>query len=235
MSLSTNSEERIRKYLDELSEEYKDLLFKALLEKSESIDNISVVELLRLDSEIKKPLVKKDKKQEKMRRMLNFIGLIYFYIAIIMIILYFIFYSDVFTSKKGMLLLISIMVGVCGFLVISLSKFTPLFKSNSSKFNRFNKNDDFKLLSFEVIAKWRELEGIVNDLSEKNEIFVSRSIIDFLIINKYINLTEKEIIKKLLIIRNNIVHESSFNYTTKEIKLLLIQTDEVINKLRKIL
>ena len=235
MSLSTNCEERIQKYLDELSEEYKELLFKALLEKSESIDDISVVELLRLDSEIKKPLVEKDKKQEKTRKMLNLIGLIYFYIAIIMIIIYFIFYSDIFTSSKGMLLLISIMLGVCGFSVISLSKFTSSFKSYSSDYKHFIKEGNIKLISFEVIAKWRELEGIVNDLSEKNDILLSHSVIDFLVMNKYINEMEKDVIKKLLIIRNIIVHESKFNYTSKEIRLLLSQTEEIIKKLRKIL
>ena len=56
MNISPNNE-KIQKYLDELSEEYKELLFRALLERSKSIDDISISELLRLDNEIKKPLI----------------------------------------------------------------------------------------------------------------------------------------------------------------------------------
>ena len=48
--------DKIEKYLDELSDEYKNLLYKALVARTKPLDDLSVSELLRIDSEIKKPL-----------------------------------------------------------------------------------------------------------------------------------------------------------------------------------
>ena len=55
MNISPNND-KIERYLDELSDEYKILLYKALISRTKSLDDLSVSELLRLDNEIKKPL-----------------------------------------------------------------------------------------------------------------------------------------------------------------------------------
>ena len=52
-------DDKIEKYVNELGEEYKDLLFEALLKKSDSLSELSVSELLRIDNDVKKYL--KDK------------------------------------------------------------------------------------------------------------------------------------------------------------------------------
>ena len=65
MNISPNNE-KIQKYLDELSNEYKELLFVALLERSKSIDDISISDLLRIDNEIKKPLLTGYQKQQRL-------------------------------------------------------------------------------------------------------------------------------------------------------------------------
>ena len=82
MNISPNNE-KIQKYLDELSEEYKELLFKALLERSKSIDDISASDLLRLDSEIKKPLIENNQRQKKKRTTLLLSGLLYIFLSIL--------------------------------------------------------------------------------------------------------------------------------------------------------
>ena len=52
-TLSQN--DKIEKYLDELADEYKVLLYNALVSRTKPLDDLSVSELLRLDNEIKKP------------------------------------------------------------------------------------------------------------------------------------------------------------------------------------
>lgn len=52
-----SNEDKIERYLDDLAAEYKELLLKRLLEVSGTIENLSVSELLRIDTEIKKPLL----------------------------------------------------------------------------------------------------------------------------------------------------------------------------------
>ena len=48
------NDDKIEKYVNELGEEYKDLLFEALLKKSDSLSELSVSELLRIDNDVKK-------------------------------------------------------------------------------------------------------------------------------------------------------------------------------------
>ena len=52
----SQNREKIEKYLDELSEEYKTLLFNALVEQSGSVEDLNVSDLLRLDNDVKKRL-----------------------------------------------------------------------------------------------------------------------------------------------------------------------------------
>ena len=76
MNISPNNE-KIEKYLDELADEYKILLYKALISRSKPLDDLSVSELLRLDNEIKKPLFEDYQRQQRRRRMLFILGLSY--------------------------------------------------------------------------------------------------------------------------------------------------------------
>ena len=92
-----------------------------------------------------------------------------------------------------------------------------------------------KLLSFEVIAKWRELESIVNDMAENNSVLAPRSIIDYLLSNNFIDKDESIILREFLKMRNNIVHSSKDDLSSDDIKLALTKVDKIIVKLRKIL
>ena len=92
-----------------------------------------------------------------------------------------------------------------------------------------------KLLSFEVIAKWRELESIVNDMAENNSVLAPRSIIDYLLSNNFIDKDESIIIREFLKMINNIVHSSKDDLSSDDIKLALTKVDKIIVKLRKIL
>ena len=230
MNISPNNE-KIQKYLDELSEEYKELLFKALLERSKSIDDISASDLLRLDSEIKKPLIENNQRQKKKRTTLLLSGLLY----IFMLIMYYTIKSDIFRGGDGIFLLTSVVIGIVGLYVSVLSFILPFRKANVSKYKGTSQPDTMKLLSFEVIAKWRELESIVNDMAENNSVLAPRSIIDYLLSNNFIDKDESIILREFLKMRNNIVHSSKDDLSSDDIKLALTKVDKIIVKLRKIL
>ena len=76
MNITPNNE-KIERYLDELADEYKELLFNALISRTKDLDNLSVSELLRLDNEIKKPLFENYQRQQRRRKMLQIAGLTY--------------------------------------------------------------------------------------------------------------------------------------------------------------
>ena len=234
MNISPNNE-KIQKYLDELSEEYKELLFKALLERSKSIDDISASDLLRLDSEIKKPLIENNQRQKKKRTTLLLSGLLYIFLSIFMLIMYYTIKSAIFRGGDGIFLLTSVVIGIVGLYVSVLSFILPFRKANVSKYKGTSQPDTMKLLSFEVIAKWRELESIVNDMAENNSVLAPRSIIDYLLSNNFIDKDESIILREFLKMRNNIVHSSKDDLSSDDIKLALTKVDKIIVKLRKIL
>ena len=234
MNISPNNE-KIQKYLDELSEEYKELLFKALLERSKSIEDISITELLRLDNEIKKPLIENYQKQQKRRKMFFVYGLMYMFFGIIMLLMYYTIKSDIFHGTDGIVLLISIVVSVVGLFISAFSFVMPMSKANTSIQKISTQTEATKLLSFEVITKWRELEGIVSDLAENNSTPTPRSVIEYLSSNNFIDKSEYIILKDFLKMRNNIVHSSNIDISTDEIKTAINNVDQIIAKLKKIL
>lgn len=234
MNISPNNE-KIQKYLDELSEEYKELLFRALLERSKSIDDISISELLRLDNEIKKPLIENYQRQQKRRKMFFVYGLMYMFFGIIMLIMYYTIKSDIFHGTDGIVLLVSIVVSVVGLFISAFSFVMPLSKAHATKQKFSTQTETTKLLSFEVITKWRELEGIVSDLAENNSIPTPRSIIEYLSSNNFIDKEESIVLKEFLKMRNNIVHSSNVDISADDMKSAINEVDQIISKLKKIL
>ncbi len=234
MNTSSNNE-KLQKYLNELSEEYEELLLKAVVERSESIYDINVSELLRLDNEIKKPLIENNHRQLKRRRLIFIYGLIYMFLGILSIIMYYTIKSDVFQGTDGIILLISIIISVVGLFVSASSFILPVSKSNTYKKNSQVQPENKKLLYFEVVSKWREIEGIAIDLAENSSVSTPRSVIEYLYSNKFIDPDELIILKDFLKIRNNIVHSANINVSYQDVRLAIRKIDPVIEKLRKIL
>lgn len=234
MNISSNNE-KLQKYLNELSEEYEELLLKAVVERSESIYDINVSELLRLDNEIKKPLIENNHRQLKRRRLIFIYGLIYMFLGILSIIMYYTIKSDVFQGTDGIILLISIIISVVGLFVSASSFILPVSKSNTYKKNSQTQPENKKLLYFEVVSKWREIEGIAIDLAENSSVSTPRSVIEYLYSNKFIDPDELIILKDFLKIRNNIVHSANINVSYQDVRLAIRKIDPVIEKLRKVL
>lgn len=232
MNSSTNK--KIDKYLDELADEYKKLLFNALVSRSNSLDDLSVSELLRLDNEIKKPLLNNYHQQQRRRRLLLIYGLAYIFIGFFSFIMYCGIKTRVFFDPDGVILLISLVISMIGLITTIYSFLLPVSRRRSSKSN-ISQSESSKLLAYNVIAKWRELEGITNDFAESNGFSTPRSIIEYLFNNRFIDENEVSILKDYLKMRNNIVHSSDIDFSSDEMTKATNEISQIISKLRKIL
>lgn len=234
MNITPNND-KIEKYLDELSEEYKELLFNALISRSKSLDDISVSELLRLDNEIKKPLLSDYQRQQKRRKLFITAGVTYIIVGFCMFFFYAIMRSDFILSTDRIIPLMSLTISLVGLCVTAFSFVLPSTKTDAYRSLEHSKNDISKLVAYSVITQWRELEGIVNDLAESNNVSTPRSIIEYLLSNNLIDKEESDILKDFLKLRNSIVHSSDVKYSTEDIKKASNKIAQIIEKLKKIL
>ncbi len=226
----SSGNEKIDKYLSELSDEYKELLFKALLEKSSSIDNLNISELLRIDNEIKKTLRKDYRKVQRKNNFLFTAGIIYLFIGLIV----YVFYNTFFRTNNDVISIISVVVGFTGLGIILYVYFSTRIFTMSVYADSFSNSKDISFAYYEVVSKWRELEGIANDLNINEDKSASFSIIQFYFDNQYINVEEAKVLKEFLKLRNDIIHTSTPKYTLKEIKTVIDKINLIITKIQKL-
>ena len=129
--------------------------------------------------------------------------------------------------------MISCVMAFVGFIFVLYSFAYQVFDLGYSSHN-VSLEEDYKVLQYEIIIKWRQLEGIVNDISLNSMVNTSYSVIQFLIKNHFINNEESNVLKKFLEIINKIVHSMDDNYTTEELKTMINKIDKIIIKLNKI-
>lgn len=232
MNLSPNND-KIEKYLDELADEYKILLYKALVSRTKSLDDLSVSELLRLDDEIKKPLFEDYQRKQRRRRMLLMAGLAYMVIGLVLYLFTQIIFGDYQYSLENIISLMSAIIAFVGF-IIAIYAFALQTLNIGTQRHKIQTEDISQLLEYEIVTKWREIEGIVNDISINSQVKTPRSIIQFLIENRFIDEDESTTLKEFLKVRNNIVHSTNNRYTTTELRTMLDDVDKIISKIKKI-
>ena len=234
MNITPNNE-KIEKYLDELADEYKELLFNALISRTKDLDNLSVSELLRLDNEIKKPLFENYQRQQRRRKMLQIAGLTYMLLGGLIFVVYELLDSNFMYGTHDIISLISVVIGFMGLFISIFSFMLPtIYQSSSKNIDRTEKNN-LSVLEYKVVTKWRELEGIVNDISINASVKTPRSVIEFLSESKFIDDNEYAILKEFLKMRNNIVHSAECKYSIEELKTIVEKIDKIIGKLKKIM
>ena len=233
MNITPNND-KIEKYLDELAEEYKELLFTALISRTPNLDDLSVSELLRLDNEIKKPLLVNYQKQQRRKKMLLVMGLTYMFLGFFTIIIFKLIKSNFIYGTDDVITLMSLVISFMGFVISIFSVALPNTFFSTSKYIEKKSSESLPLKEYEVITKWRELEGIVNDISINANVQTPRSIIQFLTENKFIDNDENTLLRNFLKIRNNIVHSTDTTYSVEEITSMLCEVDKVIAKIKKI-
>lgn len=219
---------KLEKYLDELGDEYKILLYRALKSRSNPLDDLSVSELLRLDNEIKRPLLEDYKKRNKYVRIFLLTGYMYMFVGILSIGV--ILYLGIDYEYRRTYILMSSLITVIG-LFMALYAITyriiGINHISSKSVYGAQKNQ----LEYEVVSMWRELEAVVKDLSIDAGTNTPRSTLDYLYEKKYIDDEEYVILKDLLKTRNSIVYKDGTNYSKDGLRKLLYKAYTIIARL----
>ena len=224
--------ENIRNVLDELSEEYKDLLIKKTLEDHQfnNLEEIPISALVKLDISTKKYLTR-SKKQEKNARLLNIIsamGLFYSLLSVFMLIIV-VLGNDLINSSLVIIALTLFVTGISIAFSCLLARKYYINKKHSNK----EKKD---YLYYEIILLWKHLESIMLQLSSDKKMVSTKALIRELMDNRYITSQEVQTILDLYLIRNRIVHTNQLEQReiSSEEYLVMANSRKLIQKLRKV-
>lgn len=225
------SDKRKKLIIDELGEEYKDLLIEHILDDlgENDADVINTSDLIRLDVTTKSNLRIGRGLRRKYRvfTMISLMGLLYSLIGVFLLI-----WSQIGRDSSYELKLSYILV----FLGLSISIMALLMRTLVNYRPFKDRGIDRSISSYEIINKWKEMEGLIHELTPSEEDLSLDSMIQYLKKNDVLTDADVEIVYKLLEIRNRIVHSSDEKYNVSQIeyKPFLLQADEVIKKLKRI-
>lgn len=224
-----SNEDKIERYLDDLAVEYKELLLKRLLEVSGTIENLSVSELLRIDTEIKKPLLAEYRRQQRRQRAMLMAGMLYAIMGIMLLTMF----EMIDSFRYDGVTLVALVITFLGLLMSLMSVMIPNSKNPLSKHEPRSMEDNRAIWEYSVVKTWRELEGIAADIYAESKTMPTHSIISKFLEDNYINKVEAERLREFLKMRNNIVHDTDNNYKLEEIKNALKGVESIINSLKK--
>ena len=225
------SDKRIKLIIDELGEEYKDLLIEHILDDlhENDADAISASDLIRLDVETKSNLRigRELRRKYQMFTMVSLMGLLYSIIGVFLLI-----WSQIGRGFSYELKASYILV----FMGLSISILALLMRTLVNNRPYKGRSIDRSTSSYEIINKWKEIEGLIHELTPSEENLSLDSMIEYLYNNSILMADDVEVIYKLLEKRNQIVHDPNkkYNVSQEEFKPLLLQADDVIKKLKKI-
>nr|WP_300818402.1 hypothetical protein [uncultured Acetatifactor sp.] len=227
------SDYKLKVIIDELGEEYKDLLIEQALNEMNEIDadQINPSDLIRLDVTTKSNL-RIDRKSQRLSRMstlISLLGVIYALFGLMLMM-----WSELKdTIRYNNIMMISI---VLIFLGLFVAIFSLLFKYMNRMRPHYYKNKRFTISSYEIINKWKEIEALINQLTPEKEQLSLSSMVSNLEETKIISKEDTIVINKLLRVRNQIVHKQNkdIDLPQNELRSILIQIDEVISKMKKL-
>ena len=222
---------RINEILDELGEEYKDLLIEKSLSqhKEYDVNQINISTLLKLDEKIKESLVADEHhyKRNRYLSMFSIIGLFYTLFGLILFI-----YNQIGDSIRyepmAMLSLLSISTGL-------LATLFSMFMKNFPYMSHYKNKNTSKYFYYDIVNTWKQIEGLLIQLTPTEENMTLNSMIDSLLDLKLLSKDDASSIKKILSLRNQIVHSDNLEkkYTTSEIQSLLSDAHKIIRKLQR--
>ena len=219
---------KIESFLDALGEEYKEMLLKELIEESDSLETLSISRLVSIDADIKRYLAKK-KENKKIRR-LQVYGILYLLLGLLLI-----FMSEIisnfrdlsYLAPEEMLQLISLTMCLAGALIM----FIPMFVTSNKRIQRSKSQQ--KLIEYEVIVTWKELEAMCADLLPKEKMIHNRSIIQLLSQEMLLDDEEEKDLLSFLKIRNSVIHSSNNKPTEEEMRLGIKRANRIIANIYK--
>lgn len=222
---------KINDMLDELGEEYKNLLIeKALSQHQEyDVDQINLSTLIRLDEKAKESLLanERNNRRNRMLSMLSIIGLIYTLFGMILLIYY--QFGDSFRfDPMTKISFLSIIMGLFTSLLSILMKSIPYS-------SHYKSEDTSKYFNYKIINTWKQIEGLLVQLTPVEENTSLGKMISNLMDLKLLSSSDALTIKKMLNLRNQVVHSNNIekSYTTSEIQALLRDSNNIIKKLER--
>lgn len=227
------SDYKLKVIVDELGEEYKDLLIERILGDmhENDADLINPSDLIRLDVATKSNL-RTDKKVQRQNRMLSMISLLGIVYALLGLML--MMWSEVRdTVRYDSIMMMSF---VLIFLGLFVALFSLLFKNMGRLRPQYYRGKSHTISPYEVINKWKEIEALVHELTPEEDTLSLSSMVSNLKDTQIISEQDIEIINQLLNIRNQIVHgqDNKYSLSQAELRTILLQADKIISKMKKL-
>lgn len=224
---------KLKVIVDELGEEYKDLLIERILGDMHETDAdlINPSDLIRLDVTTKSNLRtdKKVQRQNRMFSMISLLGIIYALLGLMLMM-----WSELIdTVRYDSIMTMSF---VLIFLGLFVALFSLLFNNMVRMRPQYYRGQIHTISPFEVINKWKEIEALVHELTPEEDTLSLSSMLSNLKDTKIISEQDIEIINQLLNIRNQIVHgqDNKYDLSQAELRTILLQADKIISKMKKL-
>lgn len=223
---------KINDMLEELGEEYKNLLIeKALSQHREyDVDQINLSTLIKLDEKAKEFLLanERNNKRNRIISIISILGLIYALFGLILFINNYPTGGAYSFDSVTAIYLLLVIVGTFVSLASILMKSIPYSLHYKSK-------DTSKYFNYRIINIWKQIEGLLVQLTPVEENTSLSKMISNLTDLKLLSQNDISTIKKLLNLRNQIVYYNNIEkrYTTSEIQALLRDSNNILKKLEK--
>lgn len=227
------SDYKLKVIVDELGEEYKDLLIERILGDmhENDADLINPSDLIRLDVATKSNLRidKKVQRQNRMLSMISLLGIVYALLGLMLMM-----WSEVRnTVRYDSIMMMSF---VLIFLGLFVALFSLLFKNMGRLRPQYYRGQSHTISTYEVINKWKEIEALVHELTPEEDTLSLSSMVSNLKDTQIISDQDIEIINQLLNIRNQIVHgqDNKCSLSQAELRTILLHADKIISKMKKL-
>lgn len=227
------SDYKLKVIVDELGEEYKDLLIERILGDmhENDADLINPSDLIRLDVTTKSNL-RIDKRVQRKNRMLSMISLLGIIYALFGLLL--MMWSEVRTTIQydSIMMMAFILI----FMGLFVAMFSLLFKNMIRIRPQYYRGQSHIISPYEVVNKWKEIEALIHELTPEEDTLSLSSMVSNLKDTQIISEQDIKIINQLLNIRNQIVHgqDNKYNLSQEELRSILLQADKIISKMKKI-
>ncbi len=226
------SNKKVNYILDELADEYKNLLIETALNQRQELDveNISISDITKIDIETKERLKNRSRNNRinRISQLISSLGLIYSLFGLMLIMV-----SEAGSDlTDNPLSTIAIICVFLGFIIAIVGLMTKMLLNKKSQISKKTIMD----YEIQIINKWRIVEGIIYQISPQNDKLSLRSMLNNLEQSKIISKEDAKLLNSLMHYRNRILHnppgEVKYN---DEIKNLLDDVQELIDKLSTIL
>lgn len=226
------SDYKLKVIVDELGEEYKELLIERILDDMHETDAnlINPIELIQLDVKIKSSLRidKKAQKQKWMHSLITLLGVSYTVLGLVLTIAIEMRHSVV-NVRYDAIMKMAFVLMLMGIVVLLISLVLKIWP-------QYHMRQNYTISPYEVINKWKEIEAMIHELTPDKDVFSLHSMVTKLKETKIISEQDIEIINQLLNVRNQIVHgqDDKCTLSQTELRNILLQTDKIIKKMKKI-